>query len=229
MIFNVHAGHAAVGKGSIGAVGILNESVEDRRVKDEVIRLLRLLGHTVYDCTVDSGTSSQVLKGIVAKCNEHEVDLDISIHFNAGVGDKYGDGKTSGVECFVYDSNSKTAIKYANKIVDAIAKLGFKYRGVKTNNNLYVLKRTKAQAILIECCFVDDKDDANLYNANDMAEAIVFGLTGQVYKPPVTTSKQESSIALYRVQVGAFSNKENAEKLKKDLESKGFQGYITKA
>ena len=42
--YNVHAGHCPQGKGASGAVGILQESVEDRAVKNEVIRLLRAEG-----------------------------------------------------------------------------------------------------------------------------------------------------------------------------------------
>ena len=102
MKFNVHAGHNPDGKIACGAVGLIKESTEARKVKKEVIRLLREKGHTVYDCTCQNGKSqTDVLKRIVAKCNQHKVDLDISIHFNAGAGDKKGDGKTTGTEVWV--------------------------------------------------------------------------------------------------------------------------------
>lgn len=42
-----------------------------------------------------------------------------------------------------------------------------------------MLKHTKAPALLIECCFVDDPDDVAIYNADRMAAAIVAGITGQ--------------------------------------------------
>ena len=59
MRINVHAGHNPAGKVACGAVGLIQESVEDRRVKDEVINQLRQLGHAVYDCTVDNGTGQK--------------------------------------------------------------------------------------------------------------------------------------------------------------------------
>ena len=94
MRINVHAGHNPAGKVACGAVGIINESTENRRVKDEVVSQLREMGHTVYDCTVDNGTGQKdVLRKIVAKCNAHTVDLDVSIHFNAGAADQKGNGK----------------------------------------------------------------------------------------------------------------------------------------
>ncbi len=51
-----------------------------------------------------------------------------------------------------------------------------KNRGVKVRNNLAFLKNTKATSLLIECCFVDDKDDVNAYNYKTMAKAIVEGI-----------------------------------------------------
>ena len=89
MIVNVHGGHNPDGKTACGAVGLIKESTEDRKVKDLVIAKLRSQGVVAYDCTVDNGTSqNDVLRKIISKCNAHKVDLDISIHFNSGAGDK---------------------------------------------------------------------------------------------------------------------------------------------
>ena len=178
MKINVHAGQNPDGKVACGAVGLIKESTEARKVAKEVIRILREKGHTVYNCTVDNGASqSDVLKKIVTKCNLHKVDLDVSIHFNAGASDKKGNGKTTGTEVLIYSENSK-AKPYANRTAKAIAKLGFKNRGVKIRDNLYFLHRTNSPAMLIECCFVDDKDDVKLYDYKKMAEAIVKGILG---------------------------------------------------
>lgn len=185
MKFNVHAGHNPEGKIACGAKGILDESRENRIVKDKVIKLLRAAGHEVYDCTVNDGTSQgDVLRRIVEKCNSRTVDLDISIHFNSGRNDYVGDGSIGGTEVFLYNiaESNKVAIQYGKAIVESIASLGFRIRDdaipdhVKTDSQLYVLKNTKAPAVLIECCFVDDKDDADLYNADQMANAIVSGI-----------------------------------------------------
>lgn len=175
MIVNVHAGHAAIGGGAIGAVGILNESVEDRKVKDAVIKYLKQAGCTVYDCTVDKGTQKQVLDGIVKKCNAHKADLDVSIHLNSGANDKKGNGASTGVECYVYSKASK-AYDEAERICANISALGYRNRGVKVKNTLAVLKNTKAPAVLVECCFVDDKDDADRWNADAVGKAIAGGI-----------------------------------------------------
>ena len=83
-VYNVHGGHNSIVPGTSY---YLNEVTEDRKVKNKVISLLKSLGNTVYDCTDDTGsTQGQNLANIVAKCNAHNVDLDISIHLNAGGG-----------------------------------------------------------------------------------------------------------------------------------------------
>ena len=165
-ILNIHGGHNLKVP---GANKLFNEVTEDRKVKDLVIGKMKSLGYTVYDCTDDSGkTQNENLKNIVSKCNDHTVDLDVSIHFNAS------DGQGHGVEVLQYSNKTQ---EVAQNICNAIAQLGFKNRGVKERKDLYVLKHTKASAILIECCFCDSAIDAGLYNCESMANAIVKGLT----------------------------------------------------
>lgn len=158
--YNVHGGHNRIVQ---GASSYLDEVTEDRKICEEVIRLLQAEGYTAYNCTDDSGaTQSKNLANIVARCNAHSVSLDTSIHFNAASKDT-GNGKTKGVEVYVYSSSS-SAKAAAQRVCDNIAALGFTNRGVKVSTSLYVLRKTSSPAMLIEVCFVDDKDDADLYN-----------------------------------------------------------------
>ena len=227
---SVHAGHNPAGKTACGAVGLLNESTENRNVKDRVVAMLKAQGHTVYDDTVDNGTSkNDVLKKIVAKVNSHDVDLAVSIHFNAGA-NKILNNTTTGTEVYVYSTSSK-AYSYAQKIVNAISALGFKNRGVKTSTSLYVLKNTNAPSLLIECCFVEDPDDVALYDADKMAQAIVKGITGVISAIPSTstsTNNSSSTGQLYRVQTGAYALQKNAVALQEQLKKNGFSAIIKK-
>lgn len=170
--YNIHAGHCPQGKGASGAVGYLKESVEDRKVKNEVIRLLRLAGHKVYDCTCDKNTDQNgCLRCIVGKCNAHTVARDVSIHLNSGGG--------TGVEVLVVSKDSK-AYKEADRIAGKISKaLGIRNRGVKIRPELYVLRHTNAPALLVECCFVDNKTDYNAWDYKKCARAIAEGLIGK--------------------------------------------------
>lgn len=241
MRINVHAGHNPDGKIACGAIGLIKESTEARKVKDEVIRFLRLAGHTVYDCTVENGTSqSNVLTNIIKKCNTNTVDLDVSIHFNSGANDKCGNNKSTGAEVLLYGANSK-AKTYAERVCKSISELGFRNRGIKYNTSLYFLRKTNAPAMLIECCFVDDADDVKIYDYQSMAKAIVKGIIGHnIEETKNTDSDKESQAAgsetatgnekaVYRVQVGAYSIKNNAEAMEEKLKKAGFEAFITKA
>lgn len=186
--YNVHGGHNKIVS---GASSYLNEVTEDRKIAAGVIKLLKAQGHTVYDCTDNVGkTQGANLANIVAKCNKHKAALDISIHFNAAKKDS-GDGKTKGTEVFVYSSSSK-AKNAAKRVCKKLAALGFTNRGVKVSKGLYVLKNTKSPAMLVEVCFVDDKDDANLYNkvgVDAVCKAIVEGILNKT----ITTKESAAS------------------------------------
>ena len=164
--YNVHGGHSLKCR---GASGLLDEVNEDRKVKNKVIELLRAKGHTVYDCTDDGGTTPiKNLKNIVSKCNAHNVDLDVSIHLNAGGG--------HGCEVYGYSNNiSGVGARVSANIASA---LGITNRGFKVRTNLYVLHRTNSPAILIECCFVDSREDHDKWSIDKCAHAIADAIIG---------------------------------------------------
>ena len=177
MNFNIHGGHSLKCR---GASGLLDEVNEDRKVKNKVIELLRNEGHTVYDCTDDNGKDQNSnLKAIVSKCNDHKVDLDVSIHLNAGGG--------TGTEVYIYSDNSK-AKDEAERIAKNISNtLGIRNRDVKVSKNLYVLRKTNSPALLIECCFVDNATDKAHWNADKCAKAIVEGILNKSVNEHVET------------------------------------------
>lgn len=166
-VYNVHGGHNFIVP---GAKGLLDETAEDRKVTARVISALRAAGHTVYDCTDDSGrTQGQNLANIVAKCNAHPVDLNISNHLNAGGG--------TGVEVWCYDEKTKDiAVAICQNVSTA---LGILNRGVKYSKSLYVLRKTSGRAILVECCFVDNQNDASHWNADKCGDAIASAIAGK--------------------------------------------------
>lgn len=183
MRINIHAGHAPYNMSGSGAVGILNESIIDRQIKDAVIAKLRTLNHEVYDCTCEfGGSATTILKDICTKANAHTVDLDVSIHLNCY------NGTAKGTEVLVYKLGDKTE-QYAKNIVNEIASLGYTNRGVKVRTDLYYLKNTINTAILIETFFCDNQEDVDRFNLDAMANAIVKGLTGEVPNVTVPESK----------------------------------------
>ena len=220
MRINIHAGHNPKGKTACGAVGLLDESTENRNVVKELKTILETEGHTVYDCTCNDGTSvADVINKIVAKANTNTVDLDVSIHFNSGVKDAKGNGATTGVEVLVYKTGGQAEV-VAKRVCEQVSKLGYKNRGVKIRTDLSILKKTKAPCVLVECCFVDDLDDVKLYNPRSMAKAIAQGIINKTIEDKKTTDEY------YRVVAGSFRNRQYAEDTKNKLIKAGFNPFI---
>lgn len=179
-VYTVHGGHAAQRNSYCGASGYCSESIEDRKIKDAVIRYLRQAGHTVYDCTVDSGTSqSNIISQIKNKINSYSgATANISIHLNCY------NGSAKGTECCVY-SNSGSTGEMADRICSKISTLGFTNRGVKERTDLGVLKGITNGGIniLVETFFCDSLEDYNTYNAigksDELGKAIAEGILGK--------------------------------------------------
>lgn len=168
MRIGVNAGHTLNGPGS-GAVGFINESIETRNVGNALINKLKNRGHEVYNCTIDKAVSQNAyLAQVVEAANRQDLDYFISIHLNAGGG--------KGTEVYTYEGRQ---YQDALEVCKNIAELGFNNRGVKAGTGLYVIRKTRAKAMLIEVCFVDS-EDANRYievGADCIAEAVYKAIT----------------------------------------------------
>ena len=189
MIIGIDKGHSTWDKSPCGAVGLLNESKENRPVGDKVIQKLRALGHTVIDCSCNSASSvNEQLAAIVNKANAQKLDLFLSLHLNAGGG--------TGAE--IYTTNTSGAKEEAKKLIETYCKrTGFRNRGHKYKE-LYVIRHTNAPAMLLEMCFVDTESDFKRWNnlgVETIANVIVEGITGQIAienKPVENTKPVES-------------------------------------
>lgn len=230
----VHAGHSPYGVGK-GAVGLLDESVENRKVLEALMSLFKDYASpskfTFYDVTVDSPMqASAILNKLNNDVNKVNPDLSISIHLNAAGKDTAG-----GVECYCYNGDAGGAAKLAGKISNKISNfLGIRDRGVKNGNHLSVIKNVKAPAILIECCFVDSAMDVSHWSPAMCAKAI-FDAVMAYYDSKVVMTYPESGSShyepenkgsLYRVQVGAFAKQSNAAAMQAKLKEAGFDAYI---
>ncbi|MHB9909350.1 CBO1751 family endolysin [Clostridium botulinum] len=175
MKIGIDCGHTLSGF-DYGAIGIKAESNLTREIGNRVISKLRALGHTVIKCYKDTCSSlNDSLSYRTNMANNNNIDLYVSIHFNCYNGNAYG------TEVLTYGGKSFTE---ANRVLNNICALGYTNRGLKDGSNLYVLKHTKAKAMLIECCFCDNRNDMSRFNAESMANAIVKGLVGTTVTTP---------------------------------------------
>lgn len=160
----------------------------------------------------------------VREANASGADIAVSFHTNAGGGD--------GSESFYYKGSSKGK-KLAELCEKHIKAIGQNSRGVKTNNLMFT-RSTKMTAVLCECAFVDNKKDIAIIDT--VAEQKAFGVAyakaileylGIAYKAPAAAKPAASTSGkLYRVQVGAYKEKANADKLVAELKVKGYSAIV---
>lgn len=89
----------------------------------------------------------------------------LEVHFNAAANDPSGNGKTTGSEVLVHPNEKDVSVE--TEILMELQALGYTNRGVKTRDNLLNMNTCKGKQgvsyALIEVCFIDDRDDVNLY------------------------------------------------------------------
>lgn len=168
---NISSGHSI---NCQGAVDIINEVTEAKKVVDRVYDIIKASGKACYKYHDTSSSSSQNLMNIVNWHNGFKDGVDVSIHFNAYT----HTDKAMGTEVCYY-SQPTLAKEVSKNIANAG---GFIDRGAKQRTGLYFLKHTNKPAILIEVCFVDSVKDVELYKANfeNICQAIAKSLIGQI-------------------------------------------------
>ena len=107
---------------------------------------------------------------------------------------------------------------------------------VQKNPNLYEVRTPAAPTVYCECEFHDSIQGARwiVEHTTEIGEAIAKGLCkylGVKFVPaqtqkPAEDTKADAEQVLYRVQVGAFANRDNAEKMLARLKKAGFTGFI---
>ena len=202
-----------------GAVGYETE----RRLNVAVSKYMNdyLLANYECETKVNSGDS---LYALADEANAWGADLYVSNHFNAAGGD--------GFECYVY---SEKTVPLGKIFAKYVKEAGQNLRsssvapGVKIRTNLAVLYRTEMPSILTEGAFVDNKKDIEDWNEEHELKAlgIAYAKAAAEYlnlKEKVQAPVEEK---WYRVQVGAYKYKENAEAMLKKLRAAGFpDAYI---
>lgn len=199
----------------------------NRKVASEAKVLLeKYKGINVY--CAHSDERDVPLKERTDKANQLGADCYVSIHANA-----YGTSwnNVRGIESFVYTTKPAEAFDLAEKIQKKlIVATGLPNRGVKTAD-FYVLRETRMTAILIECGFMTNQEDCRLLRSVEYrktcAEAIVEGIKEKYSLQLVHSGAADKTDGrLYRVQIGAFSQKKNADALAEKLKKEGYEAIV---
>jgi N-acetylmuramoyl-L-alanine amidase len=207
------------------AVGNTNEQEQCRKIAAALEKELDRCGFN------SKAGLSGTMYTRTAESNSFGADLHLPIHTNAF------DGKVAGLRIMVYKKGGE-AEKIAKAIMDTLAPITpGTSDGISEYPGLYEIKNSKAICVYIEVGFHDNPEEARwiIDHTQDIAEAICKGLCnhyGVEYIPANAEPQPEVKPAektLYRVQVGAFYNKDYAENLRKELVSKGYEdAFIVK-
>ena len=159
----------------------------------------------------------------IRECNAYSPDLAVDIHNNAGGGD--------GAEAF-YHYGGGVSKTLAENILTEIVKIGQNSRGAKIRKNANgkdyygFIRETSCPAVIVECAFVDNSTDLKILategKRQKMGEVIAKGIL-----KTLGIEFQANSGTIYRVQVGAYKIKANAEDMLQDIKEAGFDAYIT--
>lgn len=175
---------------------------------------------TLLVAPTDKDTS---LSERVKLANDKKADAYISIHYNAYDG-KFDDYDPEGLSVHIYTNTTKS--EPLAKAIHKYLKQGTKQkdRGI-VRSNFHVLRETKMPAVLTENGFMDNKREALLMVDVDFQKEVArehaMGICEYFGVKYVPEKKKET--VYYRVQVGAFTKKENAERLLKELQSNGYK------
>lgn len=156
---------------------------------------------------VGDNSKEKTYRQRVVESNKFGSDLHICIHTNAG----------GGQGTLVLCSDKSKDNQYVKSVYESVAKLTpSKDKGIQTRSDLYEINATKAVCIYIEVDFHDNMESEKWIEANidNIALAIANGIT-----PPEKT-------VTYKVQVGAFKDKENALKMQAKLKELGYEAII---
>ena len=130
-------------------------------------------------------------------------------------------GNQSGAEVLVYQDEGVPAL-LAENISRNLTEAGFADLGVKERPGLIVLRRTQMPAVLVEAGFIDNPEDNRFFDDNfeNIAKAIANGVLETIRQ------QQMARPEYYQVQVGAYRDRVPADRLLKELESRGLPAFI---
>lgn len=199
---------------------VLNDRIVDK--------LQKMLAN--YDCKVvrvddTTGASDVALANRVAKANNEKADIYISVHHNAGINGGNGGGTV------VYHYNDAPSKASAQRLYNAIVK-ETKLVGNRCDKtavgDFYVINKTKMISLLVENGFMDSRADVPIIltdaHATKTAQGILNFLVNELNLAKI--EKPAPSNVLYKVQVGAYSQKANADAMVAKLKKAGFDAII---
>jgi N-acetylmuramoyl-L-alanine amidase len=165
------------------------------------------------------------------KANKTDADLLLSVHINAAA-----NKAAKGFESYVYTSVNSGTVAFQNVLHAEILRAmgtGIEDRG-KKRANFHMVRESKMKAVLTENLFISNSSEAAKLKDAAFRQRIAEGHINGVVKflglkkkaGSAPKPEQPKEGKLYKIQVGAFSDKTNAYGLEKDLERNGISAFV---
>lgn len=215
--------------GNTYATGGTNEKEQCHKIAKYCVAYLEKAGFSVK-CTYNDDMYERVRES-----NAFGAELHVAIHTNATA----GHNTTGGTQILLYDITGERK-KVGQAVLNRLAPLtpGESAERLIAKPDFYEINSAKGITVYCECEFHDTKTGSDFIrkNTQKIGEAIAKGICdyyGVSYTPPSENGEKENNApseneALYRIQVGAFREKKNAENYLKKLKKAGFDGFIVK-
>ncbi len=213
--------------GNTYATGNTNEKEQCHKIAKYCVAYLKKKGFSVK-CTYNDDMYERVRES-----NSFGADLHIAIHTNATVKHNV----TGGSQILLYSLSGERK-KVGQAVLDRLAPLtpGKSAERLIEKPDFYEINSAKGITVYCECEFHDTKEGSDFIRKNTKAigEAIAkgicdyYGISTEEKAQAEKNNASSKDKALYSVQVGAFSNKKNAESYIDKLKKAGFDGFIVK-
>lgn len=176
----VDAGHGGIDPGKVGVNKALEKDINlaialklERNLLEHGINVVmtRRDDSGLYRAT-DTNKKVVDMKNRLAIIEEAKPALAVSIHQNS-----YPDASVSGVQVFYYRDSvkGKEAADIMQRQLIRTLKPA-KERAAKDNNSYYLLKKTSAPIMIVECAFMSNPTEAELLVQDDFQEKVAWAV-----------------------------------------------------
>lgn len=206
------------------AWGNTNEHVQCQKIAEAEAAALRRSGVEVKLAAFGTTMAQRC-----AESDAWRADIHNCVHTNAF------NGKVMGTRMFCYSIPGKGYDACKLVFAELAPLTPGTSENIQVNPRLYEVRVPNAPSVYCECEFHDTTEGAKwiVEHTTEIGEAIAKGLCkylGVKYVParqetPKPAEPAQNDI-LYRVQVGAFAVRANAEKMLQRLKDAGFDGFI---
>lgn len=209
-----------------------NETTEwqlNVRVANKVEKLLEEYDNIIILRTDDrTGESDYKLADRTTAANNFGADFYLSIHHNAGA--KLT--KAGGIEAYVYTTPQAASVEWQKDLYNAlIAATGLKGNRVSplARANLHEVRAPYMPSVLLELGYMDSSTDVPVILTEDFANKCAAAIVSVIVKRAGLKKKataEKTTRKMYRVQVGAYREKANAEAMLKKIRAAGYDAFI---